>query len=79
MSIFDSASENDRSVISIIGDSISDIISVPLDFVKDIAQTPFNFVRDTVGGIGTKIVLIVGLAIIGIYVVGKYNILKDLK
>lgn len=64
---------------SSIGNVIIEIIKTPFDFTKEVISTPFNFVEDTVGGIGTRVVLIAGLAIAGIYFIGKFGILKDLK
>lgn len=78
MSILSSMEENQESIVSRIGDTIIDIISVPFDFTVDIVKTPFDFVGKTVSGISTKIVLLGIVAVAGIYIIGKSNILKDL-
>jgi hypothetical protein len=75
MGIFDKRKEHETSVISNIGRTVVDVISLPFDFAKEVVKTPFNFVSSTVGGVTTKVVLIVGLAVLGVFVIGKYNIL----
>jgi hypothetical protein len=75
MSIFNIREENKTSAISNIGRTVVDVISIPFDFATEVVKTPFNFVGNTVSGVTTKVVLVAGLAILGIYVIGKYNIL----
>ena len=75
MALFESREENKDTLISSIGQTILGMIKAPLDFTEEIVKTPFNFVSDTIGGVTTKVVLIAGLAIVGLYVIGKYNIL----
>lgn len=77
MSIEDKRALFGESATSSIGSTILGIIKVPFDFTKDIVSIPFDFVQGTVSGITTKIVLIAALLIGGIYVIGKYGILKD--
>jgi len=79
MGIFDTREEHKTSVISSIGSTVVDVISVPFDFAKEVIKTPFAFVGNTVSGVTTKVVLVAGLAILGVYIIGKYNILGQVK
>jgi hypothetical protein len=75
MSIFESRETHKDSVISTIGKTFVDVISVPFDFTAKVVKTPFDFVGNTVSGVTTKVVLIAGLAILGVYIIGKFNII----
>lgn len=75
--IFDTREKHNNSVISSIGGIFKDVVSVPFNFAADVVKTPFNFVGGVVGGTTTKIVLIAALAVGGLYIVGKYGLLKD--
>jgi hypothetical protein len=65
------------TVKSGIGDTIIGIIRTPFDFTRDVVSIPFDFVQGTVSGVTTKVVMIAGLLILGVYVIGKYGVLKD--
>jgi|SaaInl7_135m_RNA_FD_contig_121_111948_length_1059_multi_4_in_0_out_0_4 hypothetical protein len=60
-----------------IGSTILGIIKTPFEFTRDVVSIPFDFVQGTVSGVTTKVVMVAGLLILGVYVIGKYGVLKD--
>lgn len=79
MDIFETREVYSESVWSTIGRTVVDTLTIPFDFIKDVATIPFDFVGKGVSGITTKIVLIVALGVAALYIIGKSNILKDVK
>jgi|APSaa5957512535_1039671.scaffolds.fasta_scaffold23514_7 hypothetical protein len=78
MSIIQSREDNGESVVSVIGSTIVDVITIPFDFVADVVKVPFDFVGEGVSGITTKVVLIGALAIGGIYILTRPEVLKGI-
>ena len=75
MSIIDRKQQNERSAISRIGSVVLGVVKAPFNFASGVIKMPF----DLVGSSLTKVVIVAGLAIVGIYFIGKFKILKDIK
>jgi hypothetical protein len=67
-------SRANQGIVSQIGGTVLDIIKTPFDFTKDVINIPFR----TVSGITTKVVLIVGLGMVGLYFLTRPNTLKTI-